>query len=344
MAEIYSLNPDTGEAYIRALPGEDLSGWTIWTYDHSGNGSTPVGSVALDTSLAYAADPDDGYVYYLQQLGPLNTPSGQRDAIVLVDDSGNAVDTLGWGKDSSFDLGTGPGDGTTIDPSNDNYAPGDGPWYTNGPPWDTAPNPTDPGGLIPLPPPCFAAGTLIETPGGRSRVEEIVPGQLVLTLNGPQVVQWCGCATVQFGDAHSEKFRPIVFRAGCFARDQPFQDLWLSPQHRVLRRSARNELFFGVSDVFVPAKFLVNGVSVQVDRSVDRVDYVHILLENHEVLCSNGLHSESLYLGNQILSVHARSASDEFRAIFSSNKLKTPNERMELAYPVLRRHEAALTA
>ncbi|MEQ3726618.1 MAG: hypothetical protein ABNH38_04280 [Tateyamaria sp.] len=111
MAEISTFNIDTGEVFIRALPGEDLSGWFLFTYDQSGNGSVPVEADAVDTSMPYVSDPDDGFIYYRQLLGPLSSPSGQRDALVLTDDTFSLVDVVGWGKDDDFDLIGGPGDG-----------------------------------------------------------------------------------------------------------------------------------------------------------------------------------------------------------------------------------------
>ncbi|MEP4702782.1 MAG: Hint domain-containing protein, partial [Parasphingorhabdus sp.] len=295
MADIYSFNGNTGSVFVRALPNEDLSGWSLIVYDQSGNGSAPVDGAAIDTSIPYGTDPSDGYVYYLQVLDPFNSPSGQRDALVLVDENGDATDAVGWGKDEEFDLIGGPGDGIEIDPDNGNYAPGDGPWYTDGPPWETSPTPiSPPGDLIPLPPPCFASGTSIATPDGQIRIEDIQTGQMVNTRDGPKRVLWIGRAKVIFDGEATEHLRPIVFRAGCFGFSRPSKDLLLSPQHRVLCRSSRCELMFGIGEVLVPAKSLQNGKSISIEKDLHCIEYYHLLLEDHFAVKSNGIWAESL--------------------------------------------------
>ena len=71
------------------------------------------------------------HVYYKQELGDITSSSNLRNALVLVDDGDDVVDSVGWGKKSNFELDGGPGDGVEIDPDNDNYAPPAGPWYVD---------------------------------------------------------------------------------------------------------------------------------------------------------------------------------------------------------------------
>ncbi len=343
MAQIYSFNGETGEVFVRALVGEDLTGWTLIVYDQSGSGSAPVDGAVVDTSTPYGTDPSDGYVYYLQALDPFNSPSGQRDALVLVDDSGDPADVVGWGKDDDFDLIGGPGDGVEIDPGNGNYAPGDGPWYSDGPPWDTNPNPVVPtGDLTPLPPPCFAAGTSIATPDGQIRVEDMQAGQMVNTRDGPKRVVWIGRAKVVFDNQAAERLRPIVFRSGCFGLARPSKDLLLSPQHRVLCQSSQCELLFGMGDVLVPAKFLQNGDTIHVAQDLDSVEYFHLLLEGHHVVKSNGIWSESLLLADWVVNASAYAALAEFRTLFPEKQSQHSPDACQPRHPVLRDFEATL--
>ncbi len=75
---------------------------------------------------------------------------------------------------------------------------------------------------------CFTQGTLIETPQGPRAIEDIAPGDLVLTLdNGPQPVRWAGQRRVDGRGA----FAPIRFEAGAIDNDTA---LLVSPQHRML--------------------------------------------------------------------------------------------------------------
>jgi hypothetical protein len=70
--------------------------------------------------------------------------------------------------------------------------------------------------------------------------------------------------------------------------------------HRILVRGWRAELYFGDSELLVPAKHLVDGDKVFVDP-VDTVEYFHILFDQHEVIFSDGAPTESFFPGEQIL-------------------------------------------
>jgi len=140
--------------------------------------------------------------------------------------------------------------------------------------------------------PCFVAGTRIRTPAGEVPVEDLRPGDLVLTRDeGVQPLRWAGSRTVPAtGD-----FAPIRIAAGAFGAHD---ETWLSPLHRVLVRDALAELLFGESEVLVAARDLVN------DRTVRRVaggevTYVHLMFDRHQVIWSGGLATESFLPGPQ---------------------------------------------
>ncbi|PPB82476.1 Hint domain-containing protein [Albidovulum inexpectatum] len=81
-----------------------------------------------------------------------------------------------------------------------------------------------------LGPPCFTAGTLIDTPAGPVPVEDLRPGDMVMTLDhGARPLHWVGRRTV----AGSGKFAPITIEPGIFDNDIP---LVVSPEHRILYR------------------------------------------------------------------------------------------------------------
>lgn len=143
--------------------------------------------------------------------------------------------------------------------------------------------------------PCFVAGTLIRTPDGEVAVETLQPGDLVLTRDeGPRPVRWVGSRTVAAEGDHA----PIHIRAGTFG---DHRDILLSPQHRVLLRDALAELLFGEDEVLVAARDLLNDLSVT-RRSGGRVTYVHLMFDRHQVICSEGLETESFLPGPQTTS------------------------------------------
>lgn len=157
--------------------------------------------------------------------------------------------------------------------------------------------------------PCFVAGTMILTGDGEKPVEQIEPGDLVITRDeGPCPVRWAGSRQVRAtGD-----LAPIHIRAGTFGAHG---ELLLSPQHRILVRDALAELLFGEDEVLVAAKDLLN------DRSVTRrcgghVTYVHLMFDRHQVIYSEGLPTESFLPGPQTTRLFEKPVVDEICTIF----------------------------
>ncbi len=140
--------------------------------------------------------------------------------------------------------------------------------------------------------PCFVAGTMIETDSGPRAVETLLPGDLVLTQdNGFQPLRWSGSRTV----SASGDFAPIHIAKNTFGRHGA---LALSPLHRVLIRDSLAELLFGETEVLVAARDLVNDHSVR-RIAGETVTYVHLLFDEHQVIFSEGLATESFLPGAQ---------------------------------------------
>ena len=143
--------------------------------------------------------------------------------------------------------------------------------------------------------PCFVAGTMIDTQAGPVAVEELEPGDLVMTRDhGLQPLRWVGRSLRRAEAADA----PIRFAAGALG---PHQELELSPCHRVLVQDEWAELLFGEEEVLVKARDLVNGSSIRPRTDGTPVTYVHLLFSGHEIICGNGLESESYHPGAETL-------------------------------------------
>jgi hypothetical protein len=156
---------------------------------------------------------------------------------------------------------------------------------------------------------CFAAGTCVDTPFGRRRVEQLRPGDAVSTHGGGQaVLRWVG----------SRAFRPrpgegpVHFRRGAIGNRR---DLIVSPQHRIYVEDWRAELLFGAPGVLVAAKNFVDGRRV-LQPDCDLVTYVHLMFDRHEIVISEGVPSESLYPGPCAMGSLAPAARREVLQIF----------------------------
>ncbi|RJE80722.1 hemolysin [Paracoccus sp. JM45] len=165
---------------------------------------------------------------------------------------------------------------------------------------------------------CFATGTMIRTENGDVAVEDLRAGDMVWTRdNGFQPLRWAGTSHLNASDlAAKPKLLPIRIKAGALGLNMPSMDLVVSPQHRVLVRSAIAQRMFGTMEVLVPAKHLTELPGVDVETDVTSISYHHLMFDAHEVVMSNGAASESLYPGPQALRALGAEALAEIEAIF----------------------------
>ena len=156
---------------------------------------------------------------------------------------------------------------------------------------------------------CFAAGTMIGTPDGEVPVERLAVGDLVLTVDhGPQPVRWIGSRTVDGNDA----LAPVRFETGVLGNVRP---LTVSPQHRVRVRSDIVRRMTGSPEVLVAACHLLGlrGVS---RVPMPRVTYLHLLLDRHELVLSDGAVTETLHTGAEAMRTLSPAARDEILELF----------------------------
>jgi len=144
---------------------------------------------------------------------------------------------------------------------------------------------------------CFTQGTLIDTPEGKRPVEALRPGDKVLTRDdGAQELLWIGSRRMSGARLYAlPHLRPVRVRAGAFGLDRPAGDLIVSPQHRLLVRGPSARALFNEPEVLVQAIDLVNDTSVRIEHSLPEVSYIHLMLERHQVLWSNGIETESFH-------------------------------------------------
>ncbi|TRD15522.1 Hint domain-containing protein [Palleronia caenipelagi] len=165
---------------------------------------------------------------------------------------------------------------------------------------------------------CFTRGTLIRTFDGDRPIEELVPGDRVLTLDfGYQPLKWIGGRVLsrQMLDQHP-RLTPIRIRAGALGPGLPQADLLVSPQHRILVRSAIALRMFGTAEVLIPANKLLVLPGIDIAEDASGVEYIHMLFDRHQVVFSNGAPSESLFTGPQALKAVSPEARAEIQAIF----------------------------
>lgn len=191
-------------------------------------------------------------------------------------------------------------------------------------------------------PPCFVAGTLIDTPHGPRPVESLKAGDVVLTRdNGEQAIQWIGQAGIDLaGQPEPEKLAPIRVARDAIAPGVPDRDLLLSPMHRILVSAPEVQLLFGQDEVLCAVKHLVNGRTIRQDLQ-DQVTYFHLMFDDHQVLSSSGCLSESFYPGRIGLDGFVDETRQELFALFPQLR-SMPESYGRTARPVLRGYEGRM--
>jgi microcystin-dependent protein len=132
-------------------------------------------------------------------------------------------------------------------------------------------------------PVCFLAGTVIATPDGNKPVEQLAPGDLVLTHSGQaRPIVWVGTGRVLAARGRRNAATPVIVRKGALASNVPFADLRVTKAHS-----------FYIDNTLIPVEFLINHRTIAWDDHAQEVALHHIELETHDVLIANGAPAES---------------------------------------------------
>jgi hypothetical protein len=150
---------------------------------------------------------------------------------------------------------------------------------------------------------CFTSGTMIATPKGSFAVETLRAGDEVLSPDGnAHALIWTGRQHLRSEAlAAVPKLRPVRIEAGALAPSVPSADLLVSPQHRILVRSAATERLCGAREALVAAKHLIGIPGIGANETLTEVTYIHLLCAQHVVLTANGAETESFFPGEQAL-------------------------------------------
>ncbi|WGH79344.1 Hint domain-containing protein [Jannaschia ovalis] len=155
--------------------------------------------------------------------------------------------------------------------------------------------------VLRVPPPlretiCFVQGTQIETENGPRAIEDLDPGDRVLTRDdGLQPIEWMGMRRISGARLYAMPgLRPVRLRVGAVGSGQT-RDILLSPGHQVLLSGAKPRALFGTDEVLVRARDLRDDRWVTEEHGLGEVIYIHLLFRRHQVIWANGLPCESFH-------------------------------------------------
>ncbi|MDF0594786.1 Hint domain-containing protein [Psychromarinibacter halotolerans] len=133
---------------------------------------------------------------------------------------------------------------------------------------------------------CFLTGTRIETPKGPRAIEDLAPGDAVLTSDGRSVpVRFVFRQEVRLRGTMAARLEPVRLRAGSLGIGLPSRDLVVTADHGIV-----------LDGLLVNAGALVNGDEIAFVPHATlpaRITYWHIETDAHEVLLAEGVPVES---------------------------------------------------
>lgn len=257
---------------VAAPAGLDVSGYSVYLY--AADGTVDSGPYSLGSAQGTMHGQD---VYLLDHANSGLTGVHGEDGFALVDDTGTVVQFISM-YGNVITATEGPANGLSSRSVGDSD-PGGSIQSDDGGSTYFAQSSSNAGSV-----PCFARGTLIETPGGARAVEKLKVGDPVLTLDcGPLPVTWIRQWPVRFDGARADQ-RPVLVRRGALGPQSPARDLIVSPQHRLL----------AANGVLIPAKALTGLPGVRFMTGRRDIVWVHFAFARHQIVRANGAWTESL--------------------------------------------------
>lgn len=197
--------------------------------------------------------------------------------------------------------------------------------------------------------PCFTPGSRVTTERGTYRVEHLRVGDLIVTRdNGLQPIRWIGRKNLTQTDlGKAPHLRPIRIAKGALGHDEtgrgmPNRDMEVSPQHRMLVEGVQAEMLFGSDQVLVRAKHLTHLPGIEVVRACERVSYIHIMCDTHEVIHVDNTWTESFQPGDMVQNQEAREIFGDLLHAFPELGTEAGRAGYISARVSLKAHEAAL--
>lgn len=157
---------------------------------------------------------------------------------------------------------------------------------------------------------CFLAGTLIATPQGQRRVEDLSLGDFVCTHSGGAApIFWIGSRHLSTSDA----LGPVDSRPIEISTSSGRARLRVSPQHGVKVETDKGPLLVRAKHL---ADFRMFGAR-RMNGKTRNVSYHHVMLPSHAMICADGIWCESFWPGPLALASLSRSEADVIRSIIA---------------------------
>jgi hypothetical protein len=135
-------------------------------------------------------------------------------------------------------------------------------------------------------PNCYVKGTRVLTTRGERPIQELTIGDLVITSAGvAKPIKWIA-RRLYVQAAHKpwpKGINPVRISRSALQADIPQDDLLLSQNHCLY-----------LDGMLIRAGNLVNGSSIMIDNGFNEIEYLHIVLDKHDIILAEGVTCETL--------------------------------------------------
>lgn len=161
----------------------------------------------------------------------------------------------------------------------------------------------------------FSRGSILETDKGPMAIEDLLPGDKVVDIDGNvQTLLWKGSTTLNPASAHSQRHNLHLTRlmADSFGMQRPTSCMVAGPSARLLHTPVHLRAVAGNNRILTPVQEFVDGMNVIETSPPTPVELFHICLKRHTVIHVGGLDFESFHPGINA----ARNISHAMRSMF----------------------------
>ena len=161
----------------------------------------------------------------------------------------------------------------------------------------------------------FTRGSMIETESGPIAVEDLLPGDRILTRDGTaETLLWKGSTQIVPGRPDAKgRYHPLVrFLADGFGMQTPMSDILAGPSARILKTPGHLRGMAGDRPLLTPVAEFLDGLSAIETAPPTAVQLFHLCLEHHSVIRVAGLEFETYHPGTHAL----RTVSPALREVY----------------------------
>lgn len=166
----------------------------------------------------------------------------------------------------------------------------------------------------------FSRGSLVDTEVGPIAVEDLLPGDRLLTQDGTaQTLMWKGSSSLIPGRApqRGQNHKLTSFMADCFGLQGPMSCVIAGPAARVLRTPPHLRAIAGAAPLLTPVHEFHDGMTIVETAPPTPVELFHLCLENHAVIKIGGIAFETYHPGPKALQLTSHAIRTLYLNMFS---------------------------